>query len=148
MPDQLSLALHGRVLRSNVPRVMDLKNVSTMQCLTGDLQSKSAERGIVVIIFFPTHPLPGSGLVANHERGDFEAVLGQALLIRVGTILRAAIRLMNAAFGRLAQCHSHVQRPDSEIAFHRLLTIAQQGHAKHDPERGGPPITRRDTGQG
>ena len=108
-----------------------------MQCLTGDLQSKSAERGIVVIIFFPTHPLPGSGLVANHERGDFEAVLGQALLIRVGTILRAAIRLMNAAFGRLAQCHSHVQRPDSEIAFHRLLTIAQQGHAKHDPERGG-----------
>ena len=88
MPDQLSLALHGRALPSNVPRMMDLKNVSTMQCLTGDLQSKSAERGIVVIIFFPTHPLPGSGLLANHERGDFEAVLGQAALIRVGTILR------------------------------------------------------------
>ena len=30
-PDQLSLALHGRVLRSNVPRVMDLKNVSTIE---------------------------------------------------------------------------------------------------------------------
>jgi uncharacterized membrane protein len=55
--------------------VIDLKSVSTMQCLTGDLQSKSAERGIVVIIFFPTHPLPGSGLLANHERGDLEAVL-------------------------------------------------------------------------
>jgi hypothetical protein len=25
--------------------MMDLKNVSTMHCLTGDLQSKSAERG-------------------------------------------------------------------------------------------------------
>ena len=30
-PDQLSLALRGRVLRSNVPRVMDLKNVSTIE---------------------------------------------------------------------------------------------------------------------
>ena len=93
-PDKFSLALRDRVLRSNVPRGMDLKNVSTMQCLTGDLQSKSAERGIVVEIAFPTHPLPGSGLLANHERGDFEAVLGQATLIRVGTILRSAIRLV------------------------------------------------------
>ena len=76
MPDQLSLALHGRALRSNVPRVMDLKNVSTMHCLIGDLQSKSAERGIVVTIPFATHPLLGSGLLANHERGDFEAMLG------------------------------------------------------------------------
>jgi len=48
----------------------------------------------------------------------FEAVLFQALLIRVGTILRAAIRMAHAAFGRLAQCHSHVQRPDREILFH------------------------------
>ena len=45
-PDKFSLALRDRVLRSNVPRGMDLKNVSTMQCLTGDLQSKSAERGL------------------------------------------------------------------------------------------------------
>ena len=87
-PDKFSLALRDRVLRSNVPRGMDLKNVSTMQCLTGDLQSKSAERGIVVEIGFPTHPLPGSGLVANHERGDLETMLGQTSLIRVGAILR------------------------------------------------------------
>jgi hypothetical protein len=45
-------------------------------CLTGDLQSKSAERGIVVEIPFAAHPLPGSGLLANHERGDLEAVPG------------------------------------------------------------------------
>ena len=51
---------------------------------------------------------------------DLEAVLFQALLIRVGTILRAAIRMVNAAFGRLAQCHSHVQRPDREILFHAV----------------------------
>ena len=75
-PDKFSFALHGRALRSNVPRVMDLKNVSTMHCLIGDLQSKSAERGIVVTIPFATHPLLGSGLLANHERGDFEAMLG------------------------------------------------------------------------
>jgi hypothetical protein len=41
--------------------------------------------------------------------------------------------MVNAAFGRLAQCHSHVQRTDREILFYRLLTIARQGHAKHDP---------------
>ena len=51
---------------------------------------------------------------------DLEAVLFQALLIRVGTILRAAIRMVKAAFGRLAQCHSHVQRPDREILFHAV----------------------------
>ena len=30
-PNQLRLALHDRVLRINVPRVIDLKNVSTME---------------------------------------------------------------------------------------------------------------------
>ena len=60
-----------------------MKNVSTMHCLTGDLQSKSAERAIVVTIAFAAHPLPGSGLLANHERGDLEAVLFQALLILI-----------------------------------------------------------------
>ena len=49
-------------------------------------------------IALATHPLPGSGLLANHERGDLEAVLFQALLIRVGTILggfnRSSLRLV------------------------------------------------------
>jgi hypothetical protein len=30
------------------------------------------------------------------------------------------IRMVNAAFGRLAQCHSHVQRTDREILFHAV----------------------------
>ena len=105
-PNHLGFALHGRVLRSNVPRVMDLKNVSTMQCLTGDLQSKSAERGIVVTIALATHPLPGSGLLANHERGDLEAVLFQALLIRVGTLLGG----FNRSSQRLVCCLYFISR--------------------------------------
>ncbi len=58
--------------------------------------------------------------VVRNAVSDLEAVLFQALLIRVGTILRAAIRMVKAAFGRLAQCHSHVQRPDREILFHAV----------------------------
>jgi hypothetical protein len=75
---------------------------------------------IVIAITFPTHPLPSSGLFANHERGDFESILGQTPLILVGTILRPAFRMVNAAFGRLSQCHSHVQRPDLQIPFHTV----------------------------
>ncbi|MFT4701407.1 MAG: hypothetical protein ACI90E_002086 [Yoonia sp.] len=45
-------------------------------------------------------------------------MLGQASLIRVGTTLRPAIRMMNAVLGRLSQCHSHVQRSDRQIPFH------------------------------
>ena len=66
-PNQFRLALHGRVLRSNVPRVMDLKNVSTMHCLTGDLHSKSAEKGIIITIPFPAHSLPGSACLHARE---------------------------------------------------------------------------------
>ena len=132
-PDKFSLALRDRVLRSNVPRGMDLKNVSTMQCLTGDLQSKSAERGIVVIIFFPTHPLPGSGLLANHERGDFEAVLGQAALIRVGTILRP--RSVWCPLGRLL-CNRLLGNKCSLRAVaakqRPYLTPGSLGHASSD----------------
>ena len=38
---------------------------------------------VIIAITFPTHPLPGSGLLANHERGDFEFILGQTSLILV-----------------------------------------------------------------
>jgi hypothetical protein len=38
---------------------------------------------IITTISLAAHPLPGSGLFANHERGDLEAVLGQALLILI-----------------------------------------------------------------
>ena len=133
MPDQLSLALHGRSLRSNVPRMMDLKNVSTMHCLTGDLQSKSAERGIVVAIPFPTHPLPGSGLVANHERGDLETMLGQTSLIRVGAILRP--RSVWCPLGRLL-CNRLLGNKCSLRAVaakqRPYLTPGSLGHASSD----------------
>jgi hypothetical protein len=55
-------------LRQITSALRDLKNVSTMHCLTGDLQSKSAERGIVVTIAFSAHRY-------------FEAMFVQALLI-------------------------------------------------------------------
>jgi hypothetical protein len=48
--------------------LMDLKNVSTMHCLTGDLHRKSADKGIVVAISFSAHRY-------------FEAMLRKPLLI-------------------------------------------------------------------
>jgi hypothetical protein len=44
-PDEFSLAFHGWVLRRNVPRVLDLKNVSTAALSTAQqgLRSKSRE---------------------------------------------------------------------------------------------------------
>ena len=67
------------------------------------------DHGIVVTISLTAHP-------------DLEAVLFQALLIRVGTILRAAIRMVNAAFGgwRSATAMSSALIPRS--CFMRLLT--------------------------
>lgn len=47
---------------------MDLKNVPTLRCLTGDLQGNTAEKGIVVTIALSAH-------------WDLEAMLGKALLI-------------------------------------------------------------------
>ena len=47
-----------------------------------------------------------------------EAVLPQQFLIIVGTVLAAAIRVMDATFGRLAQSDGHLQRPDRQVPFH------------------------------
>ena len=69
---------------------------------------------------------------------DLEAVLFQALLIRGGTILRAAIRMVKAAFGRLAQCHGHVQRTDREILFHAVTDR---------PTNNAPGVQIKDDGQ-
>ena len=76
--------------------------------------------------------------IALAAHRDLEAVLFQALLIRVGTILRAAIRMVNAAFGRLAQCHSHVQRTDREILFHAVTD---------SPADDAPGVQIKDNGQ-
>ena len=65
------------------------------------------DHGIVVTIALATHR-------------DLEAMLGKTLLILVGTILRPAIRVVNAVLGRLSQCHGHVQCLDCQIPFHAI----------------------------
>ena len=47
-------------------------------------------------------------------------MLRKTLLILVRTILRPAIRMMNAAIGRLPQRHGHVQRLDRQVSFHTI----------------------------
>ena len=54
--------------------------------------------------------------LAAHRRT--QAVGLQLLLIIVGTILAATIRVEKAPLRRLAQAHSHVQRPDCQILFY------------------------------
>jgi len=66
--------LVSHLLRQISSALRDLKNVSTMQCLAGDLHSKSAEKGIIpcpaavcplqtvrgITVSFAAHSLPGS----------------------------------------------------------------------------------------
>lgn len=52
--------------------------------------------------------------------GHLEAMLAQYLLIIVRTILRPAICMMDAAFGRLPERDGHLQRPDREITLHAV----------------------------
>ena len=72
-------------------------------CLDGF--EEGLNHGIVVAIAFTAHRY-------------LEAILQKALLIVVRTILRPAIRMVNAALWRLSQCHGHVQRPDRQIPLH------------------------------
>jgi hypothetical protein len=43
----------------------------------------------------------------------------------MGAVLCAAIRVVNTAWWRAAQGNSHVQRPDRQILFHPVGSIAQ-----------------------
>ncbi len=63
--------------------------------------------GIVVTIAFAAH-------------GHLEAILAQDFLVVVGSILRPAICVMNAAFGRLSERDCHPQSPDRKVAFHPI----------------------------
>ena len=49
---------------------------------------------------------------------DLEAMLAQDLLVVVRTILRPAIRVVNAAFGWRSERNRHLQRSDRKITFH------------------------------
>ena len=42
----------------------------------------------------------------------------QKLLVVMGAVLRAAIRMVNTAGWRAAQGNGHVQRPDRQILLH------------------------------
>ena len=63
--------------------------------------------GIVVTVAFPAH---------RH----LEPVLAQQLLIVVGTVLRPAIRVMNAAWWWPSDRDGHVQSPQSQILLHAV----------------------------
>ena len=67
------------------------------------------DHGIVVTISLTAHR-------------DLEAVLFQALLIRVGTILRAAIRMVKAAFGGCRRATAIFSARIARSCFMRLLT--------------------------
>ena len=72
-------------------------------------------------------------------------MLAQQLLIVVGAILTAAIRMMDAARGRLPQRDSHLQRPDCQVAFHPVAdrpTDDTPGMQVEDHGEIEPPFTR------
>ena len=57
------------------PRTRWRDTVSAL-CSTSVLGPSSRNTILTVItIFFSSHPLPGRGLFANHERGDFKSML-------------------------------------------------------------------------
>ena len=59
-------------LRQISSALRDLKNISTIHCLTGDLQSKSAEKGII--------HCPAGYCATMHERGvDIDTLAGPAM---------------------------------------------------------------------
>ena len=66
-----------------------------------------AQNGLIVTITFPT------------DRA-FEPIVAQKLRVVVSTLLRSAIRMVNAARRGPAQGDRHVQRPDRQILFHQV----------------------------
>ena len=56
--------------------------------------------------------------ISLSTHGHFEAVLSQDFLIVVRTILRPAIRVMDAALWRRSEGYGHVQCPDRQVPLH------------------------------
>ena len=67
--------------------------------------------------------------IALTAHRNLEAVFAQQLLIVVGTVLRSAIRVMDAAPWRPADRDRHVQGPQGQI----LLQAVADGPADHAP---------------
>ena len=59
-----------------------------------------------------------AGDISHVWTQDLEAVLAQDFLVVVGTILAAAIGVVDAALGRPALCDGHLQCTDRQIPFH------------------------------
>ena len=68
----------------------------------------------------------------------FEAVLPQDLLIIVRAVLRPAIRMVDAAFGRRPGGHGHVERTGRQVAFHSVA---------HGPTNDAPGTPIKDDSQ-
>ena len=96
---------------------------------------KGLNHRIVITITFAAH---------RYLKG----VLGQASLILVGTVLRAAIRMMNTALGWLPQRYRHIQRADRQIPLHTIThgpaddpaRIKIDDHSQIEPNLIGPDI--------
>ena len=76
-------------------------------------------------------------------------MLGQALLVLVGTILRPTIGMVNAPFGWLSQCHCHIQYADRQILLHLVangptddaMRIEIKDNGQIQPAFAGPDVT-------
>ena len=58
--------------------------------------------------------------IAFAAHGHLEAILAQDFLVVVGIILRPAVRVMNAAFGRLSERDGHPQSLDRKVVFRAI----------------------------
>ena len=92
----------------------DLKKLSTADLAI--VLEPMAQNGSIVTIAFAAHRY-------------LEAVLAQQLLVVVGTVLRPAIRMMNAARWWPSDRDGHVQRPECQILLHAVAD--------------GPAVTRK-----
>jgi len=102
-------------------------------CLDGF--EEGFDGGVIIAITFSAHRY-------------LEAMLALNLLIVVRTILRPAIRVVNAAFGWPSERNGHLQRSDCKIPFHTIVDrpadppprMQIQDHSKIQPTFARPDI--------
>ena len=63
-------------------------------------------------------------------------MLLESFLIIARTVLRPAIRMMNAALGWLTKRYSHIQRPDCQIPFHPVADHCPAVHCEAMSQEG------------
>ena len=78
-----------------------------------------------------------------------QAVGLQLLLVGIGAILAAAIRMEKAAWRRIAEAHCHIERPDCQILLHSVTDRPAHNAAAMQIEDDGevePALRRPDIG--